>query len=145
MRFKTFQSKANNSTKGKYYLRPIYDETVDLNGLAAHMASHNTPFTKGQLVAVLTDIVGCIKELCLDSKSVKIAGLGIFQARIRTKGAKTLKEFNLRENMLNLFIGCRGVDDFRSYRLEAMMRLNMSEVLDAKPVPKENTENPVLP
>ena len=47
--------------------------------------------------------------------------------------------------MLNLFIGCRGVDDFRSYRLEAMMRLNMSEVLDAKPVPKENTENPVLP
>lgn len=145
MRFKTFQSKANNGTKGKYYLRPIYDETVDLNGLAAHMASHNTPFTKGQLVAVLTDIVGCIKELCLDSKSVKIAGLGIFQARIRTKGAKTLKEFNLRENMLNLFIGCRGVDDFRSYRLEAMMRLNRSEVLDAKPVPKENTENPVLP
>ena len=145
MRFKTFQSKANNSTKGKYYLRPIYDETVDLNGLAAHMASHNTPFTKGQLVAVLTDIVGCIKELCLDSKSVKIAGLGIFQARIRTKGAKTLKEFNLRENMLNLFIGCRGVDDFRSYRLEAMMRLNMSEVLEAKPIPKENTENPVLP
>ena len=145
MRFKTFQSKANNGTKGKYYLRPIYDETVDLNGLAAHMASHNTPFTKGQLVAVLTDIVGCIKELCLDSKSVKIAGLGIFQARIRTKGAKTLKEFNLRENMLNLFIGCRGVDDFRSYRLEAMMKLNMSEVLDAKPVPKENTENPVLP
>lgn len=144
MRFKTFQSKANNGTKGKYYLRPIYDETVDLNGLAAHMESHNTPFTKGQLVAVLTDIVGCIKELCLDSKSVKIAGLGIFQARIRTKGAKTLKEFNLRENMLNLFIGCRGVDDFRSYRLEAMMRLNMSEVLDAKPVPKENTENPVL-
>ena len=145
MRFKTFQSKANNGTKGKYYLRPIYDETVDLNGLAAHMASHNTPFTKGQLVAVLTDIVGCINELCLDSKSVKIAGLGIFQARISTKGAKTLKEFSLRENMLNLFIGCRGVDDFRSYRLEAMMRLNMSEVLDAKPVPKENTENPVLP
>lgn len=145
MRFKTFQSKANNGTKGKYYLRPIYDETVDLNGLAAHMASHNTPFTKGQLVAVLTDIVGCIKELCLDSKSVKIAGLGIFQARIRTKGAKTLKEFSLRENMLNLFIGCRGVDDFRSYRLEAMMRLNMSEVLEAKPIPKENTENPVLP
>ena len=145
MRFKTFQSKANNGTKGKYYLRPIYDETVDLNGLAAHMVSHNTPFTKGQLVAVLTDIVGCIKELCLDSKSVKIAGLGIFQARIRTNGAKTLKEFNLRENMLNLFIGCRGVDDFRSYRLETMMRLNMSEVLEAKPIPKENTENPVLP
>lgn len=145
MRFKKFQSKANNGTKGKYYLRPIYDETVDLNGLAAHMASHNTPFTKGQLVAVLTDIVGCIKELCLDSKSVKIAGLGIFQARIRTKGAKTLKEFNLRENMLNLFIGCRGVDDFRSYRLETMMRRNITQVLDAKPVPKENTENVSLP
>lgn len=145
MRYTIHQSKVNNGTKGKFYLRPVYDETVGLDELAEHMASHNSPFSKGQLLAILTDIVGCIKELCLDSKSVKIAGLGIFQARISTKGAKTLKEFSLRENMLNLFIGCRGVDDFRSYRLEAMMRLNMSEVLDAKPVPKENTENPVLP
>lgn len=145
MRYTIHQSKVNNGTKGKFYLRPVYDETVGLDELAEHMASHNSPFSKGQLLAILTDIVGCIKELCLDSKSVKIAGLGIFQARIRTKGAKTLKEFNLRENMLNLFIGCRGVDDFRSYRLETMMRLNMSEVLEAKPIPKENTENPVLP
>lgn len=145
MRYTIHQSKVNNGTKGKFYLRPVYDETVGLDELAEHMASHNSPFSKGQQLAILTDIVGCIKELCLDSKSVKIAGLGIFQARIRTKGAKTLKEFNLRENMLNLFIGCRGVDDFRSYRLETMMRLNMSEVLEAKPIPKENTENPVLP
>ena len=141
MRFKVFNSKANNATNGKFYLRPVYGETVDLNGLAEHMASYNTPFTKGQLVAVLTDIVGCIKEICLDSKSVRIEGLGIFQARIHTSGSKTKKEFSLREHMRNLFIGCRGVDDFRSFRLEAMMRRNMTQVLDAKSEPKGDAES----
>lgn len=55
MRYKVYQSHANNGTKGKFYLRPVYDETVELDQLADHMASHNTPFSKGQLLAVLTD------------------------------------------------------------------------------------------
>ena len=80
MRYTIHQSKVNNGTKGKFYLRPVYDETVGLDELAEHMASHNSPFSKGQLLAILTDIVGCIKELCLESKSVRIDGLGIFEA-----------------------------------------------------------------
>ena len=46
MRYKVYQSHANNGTKGKFYLRPVYDETVELDQLADHMASHNTPFSR---------------------------------------------------------------------------------------------------
>ena len=49
MRYTIHQSKVNNGTKGKFYLRPVYDETVGLDELAEHMASHNSPFSKGQL------------------------------------------------------------------------------------------------
>lgn len=140
-----FPSHANNGTKGKFYLRPVYDETVELDQLADHMASHNTPFSKGQLLAVLTDFVGCIKELCMDSKTVRIDGLGIFEARVRSKGAKTLKEFTLSENILSVYVACRGVDEFRGSRLEVNTKHNLAKVLEAQPIPKENTENPVLP
>lgn len=145
MRYKIYQSHANNGTKGKFYLRPVYDETVELDQLADHMASHNTPFSKGQLLAVLTDFVGCIKELCMDSKTVRIDGLGIFEARVRSKGAKTLKEFTLSENILSVYVACRGVDEFRGSLLEVNTKHNLAKVLEAQPIPKENTENPVLP
>lgn len=145
MRYTIHQSKVNNGTKGKFYLRPVYDETVGLDELAEHMASHNSPFSKGQLLAILTDIVGCIKELCLESKSVRIDGLGIFEARVRSKGAKTLKEFTLSENILSVHVACRGVDEFRGSRLEVNTKHNLAKVLEAQPIPKENTENPVLP
>lgn len=145
MRYTIHQSKVNNGTKGKFYLRPVYDETVGLDELAEHMASHNSPFSKGQLLAILTDIVGCIKELCLESKSVRIDGLGIFEARVRSKGAKTRPEFNIAENVLNLVVCCRGVDEFRGSRLEVNTKHNLAKVLEAQPIPKENTENPVLP
>ena len=55
MRYTIHQSKVNNGTKGKFYLRPVYDETVGLDELAEHMASHNSPFSKGQLLAILTE------------------------------------------------------------------------------------------
>lgn len=145
MRYKVYQSHANNGTKGKFYLRPVYDETVELDQLADHMASHNTPFSKGQLLAVLTDFVGCIKELCMDSKTVRIDGLGIFEARVRSKGAKTLKEFTLSENILSVYVACRGVDEFRSSRLEVNTKHNLAKTAEVKPTAKAdsvNTEQP---
>lgn len=141
MRYKVYQSHANNGTKDKFYLRPVYDETVELTDLAEHMASHNSPFSKGQLLAILTDIVGCIKELCLESKSVRIDGLGIFEARVNSKGAKTLKDFTLSENIINVYVACRGVDEFRGSRLEVNTKHNLAKTVEVKPVPKQNTEN----
>ena len=47
MRYTIHQSKVNNGTKGKFYLRPVYDETVGLDELAEHMASHNSPLLEG--------------------------------------------------------------------------------------------------
>ena len=32
---------------GKYYAYPVITQTVGIDGLAEHMASHNTPFSKG--------------------------------------------------------------------------------------------------
>ena len=70
---------------GKYYAFPVIEETIELDGLAEHMANHNTPYSKGAIKGVLTDMVNCIKELLLEGKNVKIADLAIFSLGIKNK------------------------------------------------------------
>ncbi len=76
---------------GKYYPRVEYKGTKDLKQLADHMAHHNTSFSKGQIVGMLTDLVACLKELTLLGYVVKIDDLGLFKASVDANGL-TLEE-----------------------------------------------------
>ena len=70
----------------KWFAFPVIEQTVDLEALAEHMADHNTPFSKGAIKGILTDMVACIKELLLEGKNVKIADLAIFSIGIKNSG-----------------------------------------------------------
>ena len=94
-------SNTKSETYGKYYAYPVIEETIDLDGLAAHMAEHNTPFSKGAIKGILTDMVTCIKHILLEGKNVKINDLAIFSLGIRNKkgGADSAGEFNPSRNV----------------------------------------------
>ena len=111
IQYAIYQSKANNYTKGKFYARANNNDIYDLPKLAAHMASHNTSYSRGQILAILTDIVKCIRELLIDSKKVRLDNLGIFHVSIRSKGAKTFEEFVAADNILGLHFRCLGVGE----------------------------------
>jgi predicted histone-like DNA-binding protein len=70
---------------GKWYAVPIVNETIDLDGLANHMASHNTPYSRGIIRGVLTDMVTCIKEELTNGNAVRIDDLAIFKVSIISK------------------------------------------------------------
>ena len=67
---------------GKYYARPEVKQTYDMKKLAKHMHSHNSSFSTGLIVGVLTDMVACIKELVLEGNVIKIDDLGLFKASV---------------------------------------------------------------
>ena len=69
------KNKTIKEAYGKYYARPVVTETIGIDELAEHMASHNTPFSKGAIKGLLTDMVSCVKELVLQNKAVKIDNL----------------------------------------------------------------------
>jgi len=81
---------AIEGVKGKYYPRVEYKEMVTMAKLAKHMHQHNTVYSKGVITGVLTDMVDCIKELCLDGHVVKIDNLGLFKTSVDGNGL-TLK------------------------------------------------------
>ena len=99
------------------------------------MASHNTPFSKGAIKGLLTDMVSCVKELVLQNKAVKIDNLAIFSIGIINKmGAASIKEWNLAKFVEGYRLRARATGKLSNTQLSldanaknAMDLLNSSE------------------
>ena len=54
------------------------------------MAEHNTAFSEGLIVGVLTDFVKCVREMVLNGNTVKVGNLAIFKATVESNGLEVL-------------------------------------------------------
>jgi predicted histone-like DNA-binding protein len=122
-----YKLKKNNNQKstqyGKWYARAKYLDTVDLDGLAAHMASHNSVFTEGNIKGLLTDMVNCIKELVLDGKAVKIDDLAIFSVGMQTTPADSAEEFTVTDNVAGFRLNARATGKLSTQNIKLSAKL----------------------
>ena len=88
------QNKKQSKAYGKYYARVSHVETINLDGLADHIAEHGSVYTPDVVLGVLKKFQSCIIEMLMQSKKVKIDGLGTFYATCKSEGSVTVKEFN---------------------------------------------------
>lgn len=110
---------------GKFFAYPVIEETIDLDGLAEHMSNHNTPFSKGAIKGMLTDMVACTKELLLEGKNVKIADLAIFSLGIKNAGGATsADEFTVSKNIKGVKFRARATGELvaKNLNLEASLK-----------------------
>ena len=75
---------------GKLYARVSYKQTLTIQDMARHMAEHNTAFSEGSILGVLTDFVKCVREQVLNGNTVKIDNLAIFKTTVEANGLETL-------------------------------------------------------
>ena len=75
---------------GKYYARVSYKQTMTIQDMAHHMAEHNTIFSEGSILGVLTDFIRCVREMVLNGNTVKLDNLAIFKATVEANGLETL-------------------------------------------------------
>ena len=110
---------------GKYFAYPVIEETIDLDALAEHMSNHNTPYSKGAIKGMLTDMVSCIKELLLEGKNVKIADLAIFSLGIKNNGGAVSEDvFTVSKNIKGVKLRARATGELiaKSLNLEATLK-----------------------
>ena len=91
---------------GKWYARLKSIETLSLTRLAKHIAEHGSVFTEDVVEGVLKKFKTCLIEMLLDSKKVKIAGLGPFYltAECTKGGADKEEDFNVNQHLTALHI-----------------------------------------
>ena len=115
---------------GKYYAYPVIEETVGLDALADHMSNHNTPFSKGAITGMLTDMVECIKELLLEGKNVKLPDLAIFSIGIKNdSGAEDSEEFSVSKNIKSVKLRARATGELISTNLNLVASLKKATAL----------------
>ena len=91
---------------GKWYARLKSIETLTMTKLAKHISEHGSVFTQDVVEGVLTKFKNCLLEMLLDSKKVKIAGLGTFYltAECAKGGADKEEDFNVNQHLAALHI-----------------------------------------
>ena len=114
--YRKYQNKnPHGSSYGKWFARAVtIGKTVNVDELARHMSEHNTPYSKGAIKGVLTDMIGCIRGLMLEGKAVKLDGLAIFSAGIKTKkkGAPTSEKFSTTKHIDSVYMRARATGEF---------------------------------
>lgn len=68
---------------------------VTISELAEHMNSHNTVFSRGTIVGILTEMATCCRELLLQGYSIELGELGSIYPVIRSKGAESAEKFTV--------------------------------------------------
>ena len=124
LNYKLYQdNRKNNPNKGMWYARASVNETLDLDGLAKHMADHHSPYSQGLITGILKDMVICIRELALDGKAVKIPDLAIFSLGIKTKPADSPENFTPQKNVESVRLRSRATGIFTRPQLGLVAKM----------------------
>lgn len=98
--YRLYQDNRSNSTHpGEWYARAKAFGTVDLDGLAEHIAAHGSTFTKADIAGVLYTLQDCVMELLLSGQKVRFGDLGTFYVGLKSKAAATRADFNTAEHI----------------------------------------------
>ena len=113
--YRKYQNKNRNSVAyGKWFARAVtIVKTINIDELAKHMSEHNTPYSKGAIKGVLTDMIGCIRELNMDMDKLNVNGGAIalghpFGATGGILTTKLLYEMERRDVSTGLVTFCVG-------------------------------------
>ena len=131
---------ANWEASAAYYAKAVSLETLSQRDMAKHISSHGSPYTVDVVMGVLEAYRNCLVEQLLESKKVKIDGLGTFYVTIANKegGEKDLTKFNIS----NIAQGLRLrflPDASQEENLSSKEFLKKAKFVDVATLTKDNT------
>ena len=91
---------------GKWYAQIKNLETLNTRKLANHISEHGSIYTTDVVYGVLEKFRSCLVEMLLESKKVKIEGLGTFYCTLENQknGALKKEDFNVNKHLKALHI-----------------------------------------
>ena len=105
-----YEVKKNTNMKstayGKWFAQVKTLETLNTRRLAQHISEHGSIYTPDVVYGVLEKFRSCLIEMLLESKKVKIEGLGTFYCTVENQkgGALKKEDFNVNKHLKALHI-----------------------------------------
>ena len=105
--YEVYQNKnEHNAAYGKWYGRVKYLESLNTRKLSNHISEHGSIYTPDVVYGVMEKFRSCLLEMLLNSKKVKIEGLGTFYTTIECQkgGAVSKEKFSIQKDVKGLHI-----------------------------------------
>ena len=131
-----------SSAFGKWYGRVKTLETLNTRKLSRHISEHGSIYTQDVVFGVLEKFRSCLIEMLLESKKVKIDGLGTFYTTIESQGAETKEKYNVLTDIKALHIRFlpEQEQEMNISSREFMKKAEFISVDQLKPDPEEEPE-----
>lgn len=98
----------------KFYATLQSNGTVNLSQLAEHMVEHGSKYDEGDILAILTNCVACVKEMLLMGYKVEFGKLGTFANSIKSIGVDSASNFTAN-NITRLRARFTPGEDLKNY------------------------------
>ena len=77
-------NKSTVGDAGNYYALAQYTDKMNMNQFAGHIADHGSVYGRADVLAVLTQMVDCMKELLLEGYRITLGDLGTFYITLKS-------------------------------------------------------------
>ena len=115
----------------KAYAQAQYNEVMNLQAFARHIATHGCVYSRADIVAILTMAVDCLREQLLAGQKIQLGDLGSFYLSLNSKGADNAKTFNPTANITSVNVNWEQSREFKNLIDEAEWNLVASRVAQA--------------
>ena len=128
---------------GKWFAYVKSLETLNTRKLAKHISEHGSVYTQDVVFGVLEKFRSCLLEMLLDSKKVKIDGLGTFFTTIENQkgGSATKEKFNVNTHLKALHIRFLPEQE-QEMNISSREFLKQAEFINVESLLKKDDEDP---
>lgn len=103
----------NPDAAKKAYATAQVNETISLPRFAQHISEHHSKYGKGDIYAVLIEMVTCMREQLLLGNKIQLGDMGSFYVSLACKGADSLEDFTAN-NIKKVNVNWERGDDFKN-------------------------------
>ena len=108
-----------NAEEGKKaYAKLQLTGVVSITELAEHITDHNSVYSKGTIVGILTELSVCMRELILQGYKIDLGDIGTFAPSISSTGIEKKEDFSA-QNITLMAVNFQAGKAFEQLRRDA--------------------------
>lgn len=88
-----------NKDEVMYYAKAQSAGKMSFEQFAEHVAGHDSKYHKGDILAIVVEVMRCLKEELLNGKKIQLSDLGTFSLILNGPGAPSVTDFSVNTNI----------------------------------------------
>ena len=88
-----------NKDEVMYYAKAQSAGKMSFEQFAEHVAGHDSKYHKGDILAIVVEVMRCLKEELLNGKKIQLSDLGTFSLVLNGSGAPSVTDFSVNTNI----------------------------------------------